>query len=214
MTTTTPARSRLLNLPNQLTIARLVLSLVFFVLLALLDGDSLGHGYFSGYRTAVLNGATALFILAVATDFLDGYFARKLHLESTFGRIADPFVDKIVICGGFILLTGVSESLVRPWFAVVIVFREFLVSGLRSFLESAGVAFGASLSGKLKMICQSVAIPAVLIYEANFAELDASSPLRWSFFWLTVALLGTTLALTLGSCASYLVRATRILKAR
>jgi len=210
--TTTGGKSKFLNLPNQLTIARLVLSIVFFVVLALV-----GHGVFGpAERSLALNVSTVLFIFAVVTDFLDGYFARKLGLESTFGRIADPFVDKIVICGGFIMLISVSK-LVEPWFPVLIVLREFLVSGLRSFLEARGVAFGASLSGKLKMFVQSLAIPAVLIHEANFADPNSTPELLEALatpvYWITLGLLAATLFLTLSSCVSYLQRAVRHLRA-
>jgi CDP-diacylglycerol--glycerol-3-phosphate 3-phosphatidyltransferase len=210
-------RPRLVNLPNQLTVARLVLSLVFFVLLGVLGAPA--HG--GSHRSFYLNLATLVFVLAVVTDFLDGFLARRWHLESTFGRIADPFADKIVICGGFIMLTGVSPALVQPWFAVLIVFREFLVSGLRSFLESRGVAFGAALSGKLKMIVQSVTIPAVLVYEANFKTSGALQPgtaatwtedLAPAAWWLTVVLLVLTQLFTLGSCVGYVQRAAKLLR--
>jgi len=206
-----PDRRRLRNLPNQLTLARIVLSIVFFVVLALET-----HGTFEGSRSLVLNTCVGLFILAVVTDFLDGYFARKWQLTSTFGRIADPFADKIVICGGFVMLTGVSPELVEPWFAVVIMFREFLVSGLRSFLESRGVAFGAALSGKLKMVLQSVTIPVVLFYEANFAGPTGEGlreTLRAPFHWLAVILLAATLLITVASCIGYLQRAASLLRA-
>ena len=100
----TPAgKSRFANLPNQITVARLVLSPGFFILLGIV-----GHGTDSETRQVILNWSTALFMLAMFTDFLDGYLARRWNIESTFGRIADPFVDKIVICGSFILLTTVS----------------------------------------------------------------------------------------------------------
>lgn len=203
---------RLLNLPNQLTIMRLVLSLIFFAILGLV-----GHGsYAETGRALALNLSAVVFVLAVFTDFLDGHLARRWGLVSTFGRIADPFVDKIVICGGFIMLIGVSPSpLVEPWFAVVIVFREFLVSGLRSFLESRGVAFGAAFSGKLKMVFQSITIPVVIVYEANFAaaaELRTAGSLGKSLHLMAVAFLAITLVLTLASCMGYVRRAIKLLR--
>jgi len=204
----TPAGAGTRNLPNQLTVARLVLSVVFFVLLALAT-----HGSFQEDKRLALNISSLIFVLAVITDFLDGYLARKWHLTSTFGRIADPFADKIVICGGFVMLTGVAPRLVEPWFAVVIMFREFLVSGLRSFLESRGVAFGAALSGKLKMMLQSVAIPAVLFYEANVAEAAAPGGLlARTSYWITAGLLAATLVVTLASCVGYVQRAIRLIR--
>lgn len=196
------------HLPNQLTVARLVLSVIFFVVLALET-----HGTFP--RQSALNVAFVLFVCAVITDFLDGYLARRWELTSTFGRIADPFADKIVICGGFVMLTGTAPDLLEPWFAVVIIFREFLVSGLRSFLESRGVAFGAALSGKLKMLAQSITIPIVILYEANIAPPPgqvaegAAAICRYA----TVTLLYLTLILTVGSCLGYLQRAYRLIRA-
>ena len=218
----TTGKQRILQLPNQLTILRLLLALVFFVLLSLIGqgvfgGDLLGRpGEPASSRSLVLHIANVLFVLAVSTDFLDGYLARRLGLESTFGRIADPFVDKIIICGGFILLTGISP-LVKPWFPVIIVLREFLVSGLRSFLEARGVAFGASWSGKLKMIAQSIAIPAVLLHEALRGSLTAVSSelqndLTSVVYWIALAMLALTLILTIGSCGAYLRRAAPYLR--
>ena len=206
---------RFLSIPNQLTLARLALSVVFFVLLGLEE-----HGVFGATsRSFILNIANLVFVLAVTTDFLDGYLARRWRLVSNFGRIADPFVDKIVICGGFIMLIGVAPDLVKPWFAVVILFREFLVSGLRSFLEARGVPFGATLSGKLKMLLQSIAIPAVLIHEANFSPssttaLSEPGALTSVTYWTVVALLAITLLSTLVSCLLYVARAIVLLRSR
>lgn len=195
----------ILNIPNQLTLARLILSVVFFVLLALDEHETFGDS-----RRLVRNLAMVLFVLAVSTDFLDGYLARRWGLTSTFGRIADPFVDKIVICGSFIMLIDVSP-LVQPWFAVVILFRELLVSGLRSFLESRGIPFGASWSGKIKMFAQSVAIPVVLFYEANFSP-SSDSWLAALFKYLSIGLLTVTLLSTVGSSVGYLRRAVSALR--
>ena len=200
---------RIWNLPNQLTIARLILSVVFFVLLAMETHGEIRNTLVQGRIKILLNASIAVFLLAVITDFLDGYLARKWGLVSTFGRIADPFADKIVVCGGFIMLTGVAPRLVEPWFAVVIIFLEFLVSALRSFLESRGVAFGASLSGKLKMIIQSVTIVAVLFYEANIAGGSLDTTFTWA---IPVILLVLTLVLTVASSVGYVQRAIQLIR--
>lgn len=200
---------RIWNLPNQLTIARLVLSVVFFVLLAMETHGEIRNTIVAGKIRVLLNASIAVFLLAVITDFLDGYLARKWGLVSTFGRIADPFADKIVVCGGFIMLIGVAPRLVEPWFAVVIIFREFLVSGLRSFLESRGVAFGASLSGKLKMTVQSMAIVVVLFHEANIAGGPLDSSITWA---IPVTLLVLTLILTVASSVGYVQRAIQLIR--
>lgn len=207
------------TLPNQLTLARLLLSAIFFLILALES-----HGTFAPEsRSIVLLIATLLFILAVLTDFLDGYLARRWKMVSTFGRIADPFADKILICGGFIMLIGIAPQFVEPWFAVVIVVREFLVSGLRSFFESKGVAFGAVFIGKLKMFVQSVAVPVTLGFVALYPDagetsssgvvedVPAGSP-QAILYWIVIASLTATLVLTVASCADYVQRAMRLSK--
>ena len=209
-------RRAIWNIPNQLTMARLVLSVVFFVLLAL-QNHGKTFGTFEAHKiNLVLNLSLVVFVLAVITDLLDGYLARKWGLVSTFGRIADPFADKIVVCGGFIMLTGVTPRLVEPWFAVVVVFREFLVSGLRSFLESRGVAFGAVWSGKAKMVIQSITIPLVLFYEANIAWVSEPTQKGWlavTVYRLTIAFLVLTLVATLGSAVGYVRRAIQLIRA-
>ena len=208
-------RRAIWNIPNQLTMARLVLSVVFFVLLAL-QNHGKTFGTFETHKiNLVLNLSLAVFILAVITDLLDGYLARKWGMVSTFGRIADPFADKIVVCGGFIMLIGVTPRLVEPWFAVVVVFREFLVSGLRSFLESRGVAFGAVWSGKAKMVIQSITIPLVLFYEANIAWVSEPTQKGWlavTMYRLTICFLVLTLVATLGSAVGYVRRAIQLIR--
>jgi CDP-diacylglycerol--glycerol-3-phosphate 3-phosphatidyltransferase len=203
------------NLPNQLTLARIVLSVVFFIILAL-ENHGKTYGTLPQNKiNFVLNASVILFILAGITDFLDGYLARKMGLVSTFGRIADPFADKIMICGGFVMLTGVTPRMVEPWFAVVVLFREFLVSGLRSFIESRGIAFGAVLSGKLKMAAQTVSIPLVLFYQANLAWVPLDSSIHWfavSFYWFTWAFLALTLVLTVYSAVGYVIRAIHLIR--
>jgi len=203
------------NIPNQLTIARLVLSVVFFVLLAMEHHGKVYNKFGQVQINLILNLSIVVFILAVVTDFLDGYLARKWRLTSTFGRIADPFADKVVICGGFVMLTGVTPRLVEPWFAVVIMTREFLVSGLRSFMESRGVAFGAEWSGKLKMLIQSIAIPLVIFYQANLAWLPPDSKavgVASGFKTFTVFCLALTLIATVGSAITYVRRAMALLR--
>jgi CDP-diacylglycerol--glycerol-3-phosphate 3-phosphatidyltransferase len=193
----------LLTLPNQLTLSRLVLSLVFFAFL-IVDDYYFAAGVRDGVRTLMLNISIVVFILAAITDFFDGYLARKQKLVSTFGRLADPIVDKVFICGSFVLLVE-SCALVKAWIPVVILSREFLISGLRSFLESRGIAFGADIGGKLKMGVQSVTIPVVIFYEANVAGSQV-----WR--WLTIVLLGATIVLTVASSVNYVRRAYRLLR--
>lgn len=208
----TEDRQPLWNLPNQLTIARFLLAVIFFLLLALEN-----HGFFSPQTGAFfLNVSVAIFILAVLTDFLDGYLARRWGQTSAFGRIADTFTDKILICGGLVMLTSLPHGIVHPWYAVLILMRELLVSGLRSFFESQGVAFGAMMSGKIKMLAQSATIPAVLLYEANFPLRAAGAPATlWeqTLRWTALGLLAVTLLSTVASCVSYVRRAVEVVRA-
>ena len=149
-----------LNLPNRITVARLGLAIVFFVLVGLYSHRA--------PRPWLLDLAAATFVIAAISDILDGYIARKRGLVTPLGRILDPLVDKILVCGAFILFVGTgfvdadghNVTEVRTWMVVVIVGRELLVTGLRGFNESMGKAFGASLHGKIKMWMQSVAAPA------------------------------------------------------
>ena len=156
-----------LNLPNQITVSRLVLAIVFFVLLSQYSQRD--------PRPTMLDVAALIFIVAAVTDILDGYLARKRGEVTALGRVLDPLVDKVLVCGAFILFAGrpfvdasghnVTE--VSAWMVVVIVGRELLVTGLRGFNESLGISFGASVYGKLKMWMQSIAAPAILFIVAH-----------------------------------------------
>ena len=101
-----------------------------------------------------------LFIIIALTDYLDGYLARRDGLVSAFGRIADPFVDKVMVLGTMIFLAVMPWS--QPWFpawiVVVVLAREFLVTGIRGYVESRGESFAADGFGKIKMVVQCFAI--------------------------------------------------------
>ena len=172
----------LAQIPNALTMLRLVLAVAFFVLLSLPGTASC---------TCDLSIATGLFVVAALTDALDGFLARRWQVVSRFGRIMDPFCDKVLVLGAFVLLAGPQLSglsHVQPWMVVVMLSRELLVTAIRSDMEAGGSAFGAVLWGKLKMILQSVAVPAILL---AIAWLPADAMLRdWpmrGLVWLTVA---------------------------
>ena len=141
-----------LNIPNLITISRLLMAVVLFVLI---EADG-------WWKTA-----TVLFAIAAATDFLDGFIARRYGLVTPLGRILDPFADKIIICGVFVFLLSVggseSKSGVTAWIVVVVLAREMFVTSLRGFLEKRGQDFSAALSGKLKMVLQCAAVPLCLL---------------------------------------------------
>ena len=106
------------NLPNLITISRLGIAVLLFAMLTLeLQGWGIGD------RHLALNIATVAFILCVATDAVDGYLARKWKMVTAFGRLADTFVDKIVICGSLIYLVKFAPDLIKPWFVVIVVTR-------------------------------------------------------------------------------------------
>ncbi len=141
------------NVPNKISAARLALSVVFFVLVPL------------GYSWAALT----VFVIAAGTDWVDGWYARKYNLVTKLGRVLDPFCDKILICGAYILI-AVQMGETFPWFAkiagwmaVVVVGRELLVTVLRSMIEGAGGDFSARWAGKLKMGFQCVAVGSCLV---------------------------------------------------
>ena len=156
------------------------------------------HGLVSGDpNPMILDVACVMYIVAAVTDILDGYIARSRGLVTPLGRVLDPLVDKVLVCGTFILFagpafvdaTGHNVTEVRPWMVVVIVGRELLVTGLRGFNESVGKSFGASLSGKLKMWMQSIAAPTILFIIAREQDgwlTGTASSIKAVLVWLTV----------------------------
>ena len=166
------------QIPNSLTVLRLVLAAVFFALLEIYR--------YPGGASALLMAAVAVFIAAAATDALDGYLARRWSAESVFGRIMDPFCDKILILGAVLYLaspafldveSGRMVSGVYPWMVVLVLARELLVTGIRGIAEQRGINFGAKAIGKWKMILQSVVVPVVLL-------IVAVDPTRGGWTWL------------------------------
>jgi CDP-diacylglycerol--glycerol-3-phosphate 3-phosphatidyltransferase len=181
------------HIPNLLTAGRFFLALAFFVLLAFYRSPKS-----TLFDLPLLDVALAVFLVAVLTDAIDGYLARRLGHVTTFGRIADPFVDKILICGALAYLIGdpflrvgpdgIMENPTgwQPWMVVVILARELLVTGMRSFSESHGLAFAATLSGKVKMFIQCVAIACSLVYVGHWTEGPAwTADLRDVLIWAT-----------------------------
>ncbi len=191
------------KLPNQLTIGRIVLAAAFFVLVGLYE-------YGSDSAVWLLNVAFVVYIVAGITDVLDGYLARKLNLTSAFGRIVDPFVDKVLVVGSFVMLTGSNFAMpadpnlldrkllagwltggmlsaVQAWMVVAILAREFVVSAVRGYSESRGIKFPAIPAGKIKMFVQSLAICAVLCQLANLPEAAWAIYVKVVLVWLAVA---------------------------
>jgi CDP-diacylglycerol--glycerol-3-phosphate 3-phosphatidyltransferase len=177
MATMTPSRPRVFNLPNQLTAARFVLALVLFGLIA---GET--------WLWCLI-----VFALAAFTDWLDGYLARRQNLTSTLGRIMDPLVDKVLLCGTYICLLplGNKDGWLFPWMVTVVVARELVITGLRSYVEQQGTKFGADWLGKLKMVLQCGAVFAVFTWLvlqpwSKFLS-DLCAHLRDGLIWAMVA---------------------------
>lgn len=186
------------NLPNLLTILRLVIAAGFFLTISL----SVHRGdLHEPARQLWGNLAVALFIIAAATDALDGHLARRWGVVSDFGRIMDPFCDKVLVLGTFAYLAsprfaeiddsghvvGMATG-IWAWMVVVIIARELLVTAIRGVVEARGVAFGADWWGKSKMILQSVAAPYCLFVAVNPGALSSGflTGLQLFLVWATV----------------------------
>ncbi|GIW71735.1 MAG: hypothetical protein KatS3mg102_1277 [Planctomycetota bacterium] len=219
---------QLASLPNRLTLLRLVLAVLFFGVLVYctqvlrlpvdaegeLSWQRLRGGLYidhAGLRarasvlTRLLDGAFVLFVLAALTDIADGYIARRYGLETDLGRIIDPFADKIMILGGFVLLMPLTVYL-SGWMVVVLLARELLVTSVRGFAEARGIPFPATFWGKAKVWSQSIALGAGILYVGH----PASAWLRVAF----VLLLWTALVATVLSGVVYVRRAWRLLGPR
>jgi CDP-diacylglycerol--glycerol-3-phosphate 3-phosphatidyltransferase len=146
-TATKSPRPPVFNLPNQLTASRFVLALVLFAFIDL----------------SLWIGCIVIFALAATTDWLDGYLARKQGLVSTLGRNLDPLVDKVLVCGAYTFLIPVPGAGVTAWMVTLVVARELIITGLRSFMENRGASFGADWLGKIKMVLQCAALIAIFV---------------------------------------------------
>jgi CDP-diacylglycerol--glycerol-3-phosphate 3-phosphatidyltransferase len=195
MATVTPSRrSPVFSLPNQLTFARAGLAVVLFALIA--------HERW-GWCLAV-------FAVAAFTDWLDGYLARAHNLGTALGRVLDPLVDKVLMCGTYVSLLplGYKGGWLVPWMITVVVARELIITGLRGYLESAGAVFGADWLGKIKMGLQCAAVIAVFVALLT----PPPSPAAAFFGWVRDGLIWAMLAATILSGLQYLWRAAVLLR--
>ena len=180
-----------LNVPNCITLARLVLAVVLFAMI------SLGSSWVA---------AAVMFVVAAATDALDGFIARKYGLVTTLGRILDPFADKIIICGAFLFLVAQPKSGINAWMALIVFGREMFITSLRAFLEQHGRDFSAVWSGKIKMVLQCAAVTASLLSMDERFDFPTFILIRNVVLWATVAV-------TVYSGVEYTYRAYRMLRA-
>ena len=152
----------MLNLPNTITLSRI--ACIPFLIWVLSS-----HIFAPGVQELL---AAGIFLLASITDGLDGYLARKHGQISSVGILLDPMADKLLVAASLILLVRYTPNLMPPWIVVLVLGREFLITGLRSVAATEGFAIQARELGKLKMVLQIVAVVAVILahrwYEWNF----------------------------------------------
>ena len=151
-----------MNLPNKLTMLRMLLVIVFVVFMCL-PTKFVWAKYVS----------LGAFVVASITDFLDGYISRKKNFVTKFGKIMDPLADKMLVASGFILLA--TAGVIPAWMAVIIVLRDFFVTGLRNFGADNNKDLAASLTGKVKTVFQLLAIILALVGTYNFGDFVTQS---------------------------------------
>ncbi len=190
--------SMIKQIPNILTFGRLILTIVFLIMLLLSP-----RLYTEGERPFpdFLDYAFIIFVIAGLTDVIDGPIARKLNIATKFGRMLDPLIDKVLVCGSFVCFAIIGEpklfNLERTTMAIiqwsaagVIILREVYVTTLRHIAEARGINFAATVSGKIKMFLQSFAIGTVVI---KIAHVQTA---RWGY-WFTTITFAFTLIVTI-----------------
>lgn len=163
-----------MNTPNKLTLLRVIMIPVFMVFYMYTEWNLL---------------TTIIFVLAFLTDMLDGYLARKNNQVSNFGKIMDPLADKVLVAAAMVLLT--ASGVVNPWITILVLAREFAVSGIRIAAAAEGNVVAASWWGKIKTIEQFIAISFALLLGGN---------------WFVDILMWLNLALTVLSGADYILK--------
>ena len=188
--------------PNRITAIRFLGSLILFVLFAFNESGLSDLDWY--FPTCFW-----LFIVTALTDFLDGWMARRENHVTAFGRIADPFVDKVLVLGSMIFMAVMDWS--RDWFpawiVVTVLAREFLVTGIRGYVESLGKEFPADWFGKIKMVVQCVAIAAVISLDG----LPWSDVMRENIAMVGHIFVWATLFTSVGSGFSYVLKARGLL---
>ena len=156
-----------MNLPNKLTTLRIILVPVFIIVYMML-----GSGF----------AAVSIFIIASVTDFLDGHLARKHNLVTNYGKIMDPLADKLLVTAALICM--VETNVVPAWMVIVILAREFAITGLRAVAASEGIVIAAAWSGKIKTVTQMIAIIFLLVDNWPFSLVNI--PFAEFMLWVAV----------------------------
>lgn len=196
-------RPAVLNTPNLITLTRFALSIVVFALMS--------HQYFYA--------AFWVFVIAASTDWVDGYVARRTSQVTQLGRILDPFCDKIIICGAYILIAiqtaklgDANWSMITGWMAVVVVGRELLVTMLRGYIEQHGGDFSANMSGKLKMVFQCIAVGGcLLVFDIQSVGMETET-FAVVIGWITAVAVWVAIVSTIYSGTIYIFAATKMVK--
>lgn len=177
-----------MNLPNKLTILRIILIPVFLVLL-----------FMGGYCRYI---SLAVFCIASLTDALDGHIARKYNLITNFGKFMDPLADKLLVCSAMIALISVDSVVMLPaWVVIIIIAREFMITGFRTLAAEQQVVIAAGFWGKLKTISQMIMIIVLLLNINNIV-----------FIYLSYILIGLSTVLAIISAVDYIIKNVGVLK--
>jgi len=190
-----------MNLPNKITLIRIALVFIFMLFL-----------FMKGLTFKVL--ALATFMIAAFSDYLDGFIAKRYGIISDFGKLMDPIADKILTLAAF--LAFVEMKLIPAWMVVIILMRELIITGIRLFALAKGEVLPASLVGKQKTVSQMVSIFVILIFiifrEAGVRVFGFwSPPFEYWYKQLIFILMLVTVALTIISGVSYLIRGKKYL---
>lgn len=170
-----------MNLPNKLTMGR-IFAIPVFIVVFLMD-----------YRIA----AAVIFIVAALTDMLDGHIARKNNLVTNFGKLMDPLADKLLVMSALICMVELGD--VAGWMVVVILGREFIITGMRQVAAAQGIVIAAGTTGKIKTITQMIAIPLLILENWPFTALGIPVPFDQIFLWIA-------LIMTIVSGAEYIMK--------
>lgn len=181
-----------MNLPNKLTILRMIMILPFVVLMLGGSGNwAWFNAFFGGIMEYVDFIALAIFIIASLTDLVDGKIARKYNLVTNFGKFMDPLADKLLVCAALIALVELGR--IPAWAVIIIISREFIIQGFRTIAADNNVVIAASYWGKFKTTFQMVMVCLMI---ANIEKLQL----------LTDITMWVALALTVVSLVDYLVK--------
>jgi CDP-diacylglycerol--glycerol-3-phosphate 3-phosphatidyltransferase len=184
------------NLPNSITLIRIAsIPLLIWIL------SSARFSSVTGEKELL---ASAVFIAAAMTDGIDGYLARKRNQITTMGILLDPLADKLLIAAAFIALVQLNPALVPAWVAIVVIGREFLVSGLRSIAASEGFTIEASNLGKFKMVVQIVAVVAVIL-DHRWREWPVYGTYIFPVQWIAYLSIWFMVCVSLASAVDYFV---------